>query len=761
AMDEATTAGDGNGNGERAPMSMNQLDNALARLMGNEGNSGGGNQTKAVSNKVLDTPATQVVTVRCAVCGKGFPDAVKLGEHIAVCTGFDDDDDAGDIIVPNSNDETTTPTANFSMPGMLQFLEQVDSDDNGSNDEGFEEYEEYDVDGAQEVVEYQFQDIAAFAPEDEAEETNGDKWDGEGEFQANVEQEAELTAKQEKYLEHYQTMQDDERVDTALLLETLHYIIKSSHGEGAILIFLPGWMEISEIKMELETTTPFNNRSKYLVLPLHSGIPSVDQRKVLRRPPPGVRKIILSTNIAETSLTIDDVAFVVDTGRAKEKDYDPHLKTSTLQPAWISQSSSKQRKGRAGRTKAGVCFHLFSSRRHMSMRPFVESELLRTPLEEMCLMSKKLGLAPGGPEDDDGIPAFLCKAITPPHEKSITNALELLVDLGAMLPETNDLTTLGECLSVLSLEPRVGLMVIWSYLLGCSRPAAHMAVAMSYKSPFVLPPPAMRRDAEIAQLKLSNYSESDQVTVFNAITQRDQLKKKSGEGAFRDWCRRNYLSPATLQMTSDLRRNLSRELGSLGYNDPMAHGGYQNRHDRQHALWQAAIAAGLYPNVATRQRGDVNFSTMTNRKCKIHVSSVNSIKGQPLNAKCAIPAGEIEFVCYGEMVKGAHFFTLSQTTHLPSPLPLLLLCGTSLSIHPSDDESGNFSILNLDDWIVFKCRTDVASRLVVLRKRLASAFWNALSDPSRGARGLKPLEQDAVDTLGTVLKSAYKSTTVR
>jgi Helicase associated domain (HA2)/Oligonucleotide/oligosaccharide-binding (OB)-fold len=396
----------------------------------------------------------------------------------------------------------------------------------------------------------------------------------------------------------------------------------------------------------------------------------------------------------------------------------------------------------------------------MSMRPFVESELLRTPLEEMCLMSKKLGLAPGGPEDDDGIPAFLSKAMTPPHEKSITNALELLVDLGAMLPETNDLTTLGECLSVLSLEPRVGKMVIWSYLLGCTRAASQMAVAMSYKSPFVLPPPSMRRDAETAQLKLSDYSESDQVTVFNAIMKRDQLKKKSGEGAYRDWCRRNYVSPSTLQMISDLRRNLSRELSSLGYADPMTNG-YHNRHDKQHALWQAAIAAGLYPNVATRQRGDVNFSTMTNRKAKIHVSSVNAVKGQPLNSKCQIPAGEIEFVCFGEMVKGSHFFTLSQTTHLPSPLPLLLLCGTSLSIHPANDENGNYSVLNLDDWIIFQCRTDVASRLVVLRKRLESAFWNAVSDPRSGTRGLTPTEQDAIETLGTVLKSAFKSSAVR
>jgi HrpA-like RNA helicase len=76
-------------------------------------------------------------------------------------------------------------------------------------------------------------------------------------------------------------------------------------------------------------------------------------------------------------------------------------------------------------------------------------------------MSKKLGLAPGGSEDPDGIPAFLSKAISPPHEKSVTNALELLIDLGAVYPETNDLTDLGKCLSILSLEPRVGKMVSW------------------------------------------------------------------------------------------------------------------------------------------------------------------------------------------------------------------------------------------------------------------------------------------------------------
>ena len=110
--------------------------------------------------------------------------------------------------------------------------------------------------------------------------------------------------------------------------------------------------------------------------------------------------------------------------------------------------------------------------------------------------------------------------------------------------------------------------------------------------------------------------------------------------------------------------------------------------------------------------------------------------------------------------RGSHFFTLSQTTHLASPLPLLLLCGTSLSIRP-DGENEELSILNLDDWIIFKCPTAVASRLVVLRKRLDSAFLNAISNPDAMLDNLTETERDAVEVLGFVLKSAHNSTNVR
>lgn len=742
AVAAAAFAGDGGDTYGGGAMSMDELDAALATLMGGGGKSA--SKTSGSKRRGQVQPA-----VVCPMCGQNFANSIELGAHVAVCQGANTtsiyDEDAGDKVELLTPDLLGAGTAH-----------------------NFEAFDTYDVGESAEIQGYDFH-VASAVSQQAVFEEEGDeasKWDGTGQFLVknvgNEDAVSSITPEQDALLNHYQMMHDDEQIDTDLLLDTLQYIHKSSQGDGAILVFLPGWQEISEVMLLLDSTYPFSDRSRFLVLPLHSGIPSSDQRRVLQRPPSGTRKIVLSTNIAETSLTIDDVSFVVDSGRAKEKDYDPHLKTSTLQPTWISQAASKQRKGRAGRTKAGVCFHLFSSRRHQSMRPFVESELLRTPLEEMCLFTKKLGLAPGGPEDPDGVPAFLAKAMTPPHEKSISNALELLVDLGAMIPETNDLTHLGQCLSILSLEPRVGKMVIWSYLLGCSNEVAQMAVSMSYKSPFVLPPQNMRKEAVQAQIKLSRGSESDQVTVYNAILQYDKLKRKS-EGSWRDFCRKNYLSAATVQTIAELRRNITRELTSLQFFDPMNSNGksFHNRHQNEEALWQAALAAGLYPNVATRKQGDANFSTMTNRKCKIHISSVNAAKGQPLNAKCQVAKDQVEFVCYGEMVKGAHFFTISQTTHLASALPLLLLSGTLLTVRPDPGDT-NFAILELDDWIVFKCHRDVASGIVILRKRLDKAFLNVLADPaSLGSDRMPAIDKDAVEVIGLVLQSALTASSVR
>lgn len=326
--------------------------------------------------------------MKCSLCGQDFVDAIELGTHMAVC-------DVGDSTASSINNEYEDALETF-MTGAPTFSSQLVPPE-GFNDNcaaAIGGFEDYDVEGSPEIVAYETFRVAtpkASVVKDEeiveANEPEQLKWDGKSSFKIAHPETNTPNQSDDALLDQYQTMHDDEQVDYFLLMEVLHYIVKSSYGDGAILVFFPGWQEISEFTLMLEGTGPFYNSSKYLILPLHSGIPSKDQRRVLQRPPDGTRKIVLATNIAETSLTIEDVAFVIDSGRAKLKDYDPHLKTSTLQPAWISKASSKQRKGRAGRTKAGVCFHLFSRRRYEYMADFVESELLRTPLVRITVFA--------------------------------------------------------------------------------------------------------------------------------------------------------------------------------------------------------------------------------------------------------------------------------------------------------------------------------------------------------------------------------------
>ena len=143
-------------------------------------------------------------------------------------------------------------------------------------------------------------------------------------------------------LSAYQLAADPDEVDLDLTAALLHWIVatraeevkRESGGvgpDGAVLVFLPGWHEISQLRDMLEQDPRFGK--DVLVLPLHSMVPPAEQKRVFKRPPAGVKKIVLATNIAETAVTIDDVVFVVDSGRLKEKSYDPHTGVSTLQAA--------------------------------------------------------------------------------------------------------------------------------------------------------------------------------------------------------------------------------------------------------------------------------------------------------------------------------------------------------------------------------------------------------------------------------------------
>ena len=219
---------------------------------------------------------------------------------------------------------------------------------------------------------------------------------------------------------------------------------------GAILIFLTGFNEISSLMQNIRFCRDLDRR-KYLLLPLHSQMETVEQKKIFETPPNGIRKIILSTNIAETSITIDDVVFVVDCGRIKMSNINVETNLQSLSSQWITVANSVQRKGRAGRVKPGVCYHLFSKWRARSLEPYPKPEILRTRLEDVILTIKMLQL--GKAEE------FLNLVMDKPDSKVVKTSIELLKRLNA-LDERENLTPLGYHLAKLPMAPQVGKMIL-------------------------------------------------------------------------------------------------------------------------------------------------------------------------------------------------------------------------------------------------------------------------------------------------------------
>jgi HrpA-like RNA helicase len=157
---------------------------------------------------------------------------------------------------------------------------------------------------------------------------------------------------------------------------------------GAVLVFMPGSGEINAVRDELlDPGAPWAAalQGKAVVLPLHGSLPLEQQQRVFERPPAGMRKVVLSTNVAESSVTIDDVAYVVNSGKVKEKRYDGKSGVESLLSTWASLANNKQRKGRGGRVREGMCIHMFVKERNDLLRPFQLPEMRRVPLEQLCL----------------------------------------------------------------------------------------------------------------------------------------------------------------------------------------------------------------------------------------------------------------------------------------------------------------------------------------------------------------------------------------
>lgn len=272
-------------------------------------------------------------------------------------------------------------------------------------------------------------------------------------------------------LADYDRTVNDEFVDYELILEIIKHIHYNLDKEGAILVFLPGYEDIVACQDRIMSSNM--PQHDYKLFMLHGSMQIQHQHDVFQKFA-NKQKIILATNIAETSITIDDVRFVIDSGKAKIKSYDARTGITSLKSEWISMANSRQRAGRAGRTQNGYCFHLYSINRYESFYVNPIPEILRTPLYELCLQTKML--APQAMS----IAEFLNLAIDPPKNIAVEEAIATLKCLGA-LNEYEAMTELGEHLVQFSIEPRLGKMLIYSVIFKCLDPVLTIAASMAQK----------------------------------------------------------------------------------------------------------------------------------------------------------------------------------------------------------------------------------------------------------------------------------------
>ncbi|XP_027526656.1 3'-5' RNA helicase YTHDC2 isoform X1 [Neopelma chrysocephalum] len=562
---------------------------------------------------------------------------------------------------------------------------------------------------------------------------------------------SDLSAEDRELLTAYHHSSDDEKVDLDLIMHLLYNICHSCEA-GAILIFLPGYDEIVSLRDRIlyDDRRFADNAHRYQVFMLHSNMQTLDQKKVLKSPPSGVRKIILSTNIAETSITVNDVVFVIDSGKVKEKSFDALSCVTMLKMVWISKASAIQRKGRAGRCQPGVCFRLFSRLRFQNMLEFQTPELLRMPLQELCLHTKLLAPI------NCSIVDFLMKAPDPPPALIVRNALQMLKTIDAMDP-WEDLTELGYHLTELPVEPHLGKMVLCAVALKCLDPVLTIACALAYRDPFVLPALAsQKRAAMLCRKRFTAGTFSDHMVLLRAFQAWQKARSDGWERAF---CEKNFLSQATMEIIVGMRTQLLGQLRASGF--VRARGGADirdvNTNSENWAVVKAALVAGMYPNLVHVDRESLVLTGPKEKKVRFHPTSVLSQtqykKIPPANGQtAAVQALPTDWLIYDEMTR-AHRIANIRCCSVVTPVTVALFCGparlpsnalqTSSSIRgggvsneSSDSEmedktTSNLSLLKLDEWLHLRLDPEAANLLLQLRQKWHSLFLRHMRAPSK------------------------------
>jgi ATP-dependent RNA helicase DHX29 len=530
---------------------------------------------------------------------------------------------------------------------------------------------------------------------------------------------------------------DHMRINLDLIEATLEYIENSekfSHvprHEGAVLVFLPGMSEITKLHERLLRSPIWGNTAQTLVISLHSVLSGEEHTRAFDRPRRGVRKIVLSTNIAETGVTIPDIVFVIDSGKVKSQSYHEPSNTSSLKEQFISKAETIQRRGRAGRVREGFAFHLVTRRRFdLRLHEMPTPEILRCSLMELMLSVLSSGLQPG----------CFSEALDPPPKSRIDQAIMTLKATGAVeegpRPTTPPqwahgmawqdeawyvVTPLGQCLARMPCDVRLGKMVLLAALFGSIESVWTIAATLSHRTPLVQPFLEHKRAQAMAvhreSLLPKDYPPSDHFALNTAYKSWEEARKGRGADTF---CKKLWLSGSVLQTIRDIRNDFAESVRGDGFCEKFDKSEVPTQELNSPLLVAALMFAGLYPNIAR-----IDTPKTLTEKAPLLSSGSEQVRLHP-GSLCH---GRIEglhrtnhrWICYHTKLKTSQVF-LRDATFL-TPNALLLFGGepSSLNIHPVE-KSISIGVGSERHWQVLY----VAPRSAALLRQLRVAFDSLL-----------------------------------
>ncbi|KZT42570.1 P-loop containing nucleoside triphosphate hydrolase protein [Sistotremastrum suecicum HHB10207 ss-3] len=523
---------------------------------------------------------------------------------------------------------------------------------------------------------------------------------------------------------------DERQIPYELIVRLLECLcfedLNLQQHSGAILIFLPGLGEIKHLNDLLMEHAMFGEEQLFRVYPLHSTISNENQGAVFDIPPLGIRKIVIATNIAETGITIPDITSVIDVGKHREMRFDEKRQISRLTESFIAKSNASQRRGRAGRVQAGVCFCLFTEERHAQMPEYPLPEIMRLSLADLALRIKIMKVELG-----DSIEHVLSQALDPPNPLNVQRAVNSLIEAKALTAK-EEITPMGRLLSKLPTDVHLGKFLLIATIFKCLDPALTIAAVLNSKSPFVTPF-GMESEAENAKRSFES-DDSDFLTISNAFSAWRRVSQNQSGSFTRKFCKTSFLSHQNLQQIEELRQQflgylidssfIKADTQYIRELNKLRHGRHRNKfvvvpqaldnNTEKAGILEAVLAAAFYPKLLHIDRQSGVLRTVgTNQIASFHPSSVNFGKRADSFAR--------DYLCYFTIMHSKKLYAWE--TSPIHELALLIFCGEA-------DFKAYSKTLVLDHKLKFRLDPKTITAVIILREQMNAVINSHMRDMS-------------------------------